>query len=62
MKAQRQRRRDDNLTTGADLSAQITGSWKANASLRYHRREYKNDVFTLQTASLTQALASDPLS
>jgi len=55
-------RHDDNLTTGADLNAQITGSWKANASLRYHRREYKNDAWTLQTASLTQALAGDPLS
>jgi len=55
-------RRDDNLTTGADLNAQITGSWKANASLRYHRRDYKNDAFTLQSATLSQAVAGDPRS
>jgi iron complex outermembrane receptor protein len=55
-------RRDDNLTTGTDLNAHITGSWKANASLRYHRREYKNDAWTLQTATLAQGSADDPYS
>lgn len=55
-------RTDHNLTYGADFTARITDRWTANASLRQHTREYDNDAWAVQTATLAQKDASDPRS
>lgn len=53
---------DDNLTTGFDFNARLSGAWTANAALRYHDRTYRLNAWSIQTATLRQLDAADPRS
>ena len=55
-------RLDTNRIFGADLTAQFTANWIASASFRILDRDYVNDAFALNTATLRQAEAGDPQS
>lgn len=50
---------DTNRVFGADLSAQLGAHWSASAALRLIDRDYINDAFALNTATLRQADAGD---
>lgn len=51
---------DTNRTWGADLAANLTSVWKANVGFRYIDRDYVNDAYALNTATLRQTNAADP--
>ncbi len=53
---------DENLTYGTDFIATLSDSWSANASLRYHERDYLLNSWAVQTATLRQEIAGDALS
>lgn len=55
-------RLDINRTWGLDAVAQFTPNWKASADLRHMDRDYVNDAFALNPATLRQSDASDPKS
>jgi iron complex outermembrane receptor protein len=55
-------RLDTNRALGADLSAQLARNWTASAGFRFFDRDYVNDAFALNTATLRQAVAGDPQS
>ena len=55
-------RLDTNRTWGADFTAQLSPAWKASAGLRYIDRDYSNDAYALNTATLRQSNAADPRS
>lgn len=55
-------RLDTNTTYGADLTAAFTPSWRASAGFRALDRDYVNDAYALNTATLTQTTPSDPRS
>jgi len=55
-------RLDTNRVFGADLSAQLAAKWTAGAGFRFVNRDYVNDAFALNTATLRQAVAGDPQS
>lgn len=52
-------RRDDNLTASLALDAALAADWHASAALRYHEREYRNNAYLLQSATLRQADPAD---
>ena len=53
---------DDNLTVGTDFTGALSEAWSINASLRYLERDYLLNSWAVQTATLKQEIASDPLS
>jgi len=53
---------DENLTFGTDFTGKISEAWTTNASLRYHERDYSLNSFAVQTGTLKQEIAGDPLS
>jgi iron complex outermembrane receptor protein len=55
-------RLDTNRTWGADVSANFSDAWKATAGFRYIDRDYLNDAYALNTATLKQTDATDPQS
>lgn len=55
-------RLDTNRVFGADLTAQLAANWTASAGFRFVNRDYVNDAFALNTATLRQAVAGDPQS
>lgn len=55
-------RLDTNRTWGADFSANFSDAWKASAGLRLADRDYTNDAYALNTATLRQTVAADPRS
>lgn len=55
-------RLDTNRTGGADVSAHFSDTWKGTAGFRYVDRDYANDAYALNTATLKQTDANDPQS
>ncbi|HEX2855314.1 MAG TPA: TonB-dependent receptor [Opitutaceae bacterium] len=55
-------RLDTQHTGGADLAAEFSPRWKARAGFRVAKREYLNDAYALNTATLRQTDAADPQS
>ena len=53
---------DTARTWGADFTAQFNANWKANAGLRLSERDYVNDAYPLNPATLRQIDARDPRS
>ena len=53
---------DGNLTWGADLVAQFSPAWRGTTSFRFQERDYENNAWTIQAATLTQTDPADPLS
>jgi iron complex outermembrane receptor protein len=51
---------DTNRLWGADLAANFSDAWRASIGFRYNSRDYANDAFTLNPATLRQTDASDP--
>lgn len=56
------RRVDENVTFGTDFNAKLSETWSLNGSLRSHNRDYVNNAYTIQTATLKQSVATDPRS
>jgi iron complex outermembrane recepter protein len=50
---------DTNRIWGVDLNANLTPAWKATIGLRYNQRDYANDAFALNTATLAQTNPAD---
>ncbi len=53
---------DTSRIWGLDFTGKLSDAWHVNAGFRYSNRDYANDAFALNTATLTQANASDPRS
>lgn len=53
---------DGNLTWGADLVAQFNPTWRGQAAVRFHQRDFENNAWTIQPATLTQTNSANPLS
>lgn len=45
---------------GFDFSARLTDAWNLNTAFRYSDRDFSNDAFTVDTATLRQVTAGDP--
>lgn len=50
---------DTNVTWGADLTAEFSSAWKASAGFRLVDRDYVNDAYAINAATLTQADGRD---
>lgn len=55
-------REDENAMFGADFTGQLSPAWRVNLSLRDHTRDYANNAWTIQGASLTRLDPADPRS
>lgn len=55
-------RTDKNLTAGLDFNAKLTNAWLAQLTFRHLERDYTNNAWAVQTATLAQPDAADPLS
>ena len=55
-------RLDTNTTYGTDLTAALTPAWHASAGVRFLDRDYVNDAYAINPATLTQTIPSDPRS
>lgn len=55
-------RLDTNTTYGADLTAALTPAWRASAGVRFLDRDYVNDAYAINPATLTQTTPADPRS
>ena len=55
-------RLDTNRIWGADLAAQFSSSWRAAVGFRQVDRDYTNDAYAINSATLRQTNASDPQS
>lgn len=51
---------DTNRLWGADLTARLSDAWKASLGFRYSDRDYTNDAWALNTATLKQTDLADP--
>lgn len=55
-------RLDTNRIWGADVSANFSDAWKGSVGFRHVDRNYRNDAYALNTATLRQTDANDPQS
>lgn len=53
---------DKNLTVGLDFNAALTDAWSAQLTFRHLERDYSNNAWIVQTATLAQTDDTDPLS
>jgi iron complex outermembrane receptor protein len=53
---------DTNRLWGADVTAQFSSTWKASIGFRHGTRDYRNDAFPLNTATLHQTDPRDSFS